>query len=58
MGQIVIKQAEVRIQVITYIEVHRQRARELSVRTQNEGQNQKVNITVNTTGRPNKQYRG
>ena len=32
-AEIVIKQAEVRIQVITYIEVHRQRARELSART-------------------------
>ena len=47
------KQAEVRIQVITNIKVHRQRARELLARTRNEGQNQKVNITVNTTGRPN-----
>ena len=53
MGQIIIEQAEVRIQVITYIEVHRQRARELLVRTQTEGQNQKVNIKINTTGRPN-----
>ena len=47
------KQAEVRIQVITYITVHRQRARELSARTQTEGQNQKVNIKINTTRRPN-----
>ena len=47
------EQAEVRIQVITYIELHRQRARELSVRTPNEGQNQKVNITINTTRGPN-----
>ena len=42
-----------RIQVITYIKVQRQRARELSARTRNEGQNQKVNIMINTTGRPN-----
>ena len=38
---------------IQYIKVHRQRARELSARTWNEGQNQKVNIRINTTGRPN-----
>ena len=47
------KQAEVRIQVITYIKVHRQRARELSARTRNEGQNQKFNIMINTTRGPN-----
>ena len=47
------KQAEIRIQVITYIKVHRKSARELSARTRNKGQNQKVNIMINTTGRPN-----
>ena len=56
-GRNIIKQAEVGIKVITYIEVHRQkrqkRAKELLARTQKEGQNQKVNIMVNTTGRPN-----
>ena len=47
------KQAEVRILVITHINVHRQRARELSARTRTEGQNQKVNIMKNTTRGPN-----
>ena len=40
-------------QVIIYIKVHRQNARQSSARTQKEGQNQKVNVTINTTGRPN-----
>ena len=50
---VVNKQTEVISQVIIYIKVHRQKARELSARTRKEGQNQKVNVTINTTGRPN-----
>ena len=51
MGQA--EQTEVISQVIIYIKVQRQKARELSVRTRKEGQNQKVNVTINTTWRPN-----
>ena len=56
MGQaeiVVNKQTEVISQVIIYIKMQRQKARELSARTRKEGQNQKVNVTINTTGRPN-----
>ena len=47
------KQTGVISQVIRYITVPRRKARELSVRTRKEGQNQKVNITINTTREPN-----
>ena len=53
-AEIVVKRkTEVISQVIICIKVQRQKARELSARTRKEGQIQKVNVTINTTGRPN-----